>query len=227
MFKAITFDCFGTLLDWRKGQKRVLQQFPTLRAHGDLLEQIISTRGQLEMELEAAPWQPYQDILEESITRAVAIVCNEILTPTEARSFADGQLGWPAYADSRPALLRLADQYPLGLLSNCDEQTLKLCAFKHLKDVPIALFASSESLRSYKPHRAHWGAALAEFGCDPHEILHVSFSPEYDLAPASELGFSLCFIAREAEHPPSDLHIHMQAADIAALADQLPANQPT
>ena len=82
-FKAISFDCFGTLIDWRAGQRRVLEQFPSLRSHSDFLDQLIDARGSVERELQQKEWQPYETILEESIAQAVQEICGETLTPTE------------------------------------------------------------------------------------------------------------------------------------------------
>ncbi len=221
MFKAITFDCFGTLIDWRSGQRRVLEQFPSLRAQSEKIDDIISARGAIEIELQQQAWRNYESILRDSIEQAVTVVCGEALTPTEARAFAASQIGWPLFPDTLSALKRLSQNYPLGLLSNCDEQSLKLCAHKHFSGVAIRLMICSESLRSYKPNHAHWGALLGELECDPHQVLHVSFSPEYDLHPAAELGFSLAFIDREGCGVPANIDCQFVADDLQGLSEQL------
>ncbi|MBL7008848.1 MAG: hypothetical protein ISR76_07600 [Planctomycetes bacterium] len=223
MIRAVTFDCFGTLIDWRAGQLRVLEQLPSLRGQEDLLDEVLAARGPFERQLEAGSWRRYEEILAESVGMACRRVCGVELTGTEKRAFAAGQLGWPAFADTVAGLEALAARLPIGLLSNCDDLTLRLCAHKHLR-APVALFVSAEQVRSYKPASKHWGAALAALGLEPAEILHVSFATEYDLVPAAALGFPLGFLRRYGAAEPRDLEFAYRADDrpglvAAVLAD--------
>jgi FMN phosphatase YigB (HAD superfamily) len=198
--RAVTFDCFGTLIDWRRGQRRVLEQFPSLRGQEERIDEVIAARGPIEVELERGPWRRYEEILAESIGRACREVCEVELTATERRAFAAA--------------------LPVGLLSNCDDLTLRLCAHKHLR-APVALFVSAEQVRSYKPARAHWGAALAALGLEAAEVLHVSFTPFYDLEPAAALGFQLGFLDREGTGPPAGLDFAHTAEDLPELVRQV------
>jgi len=218
---AVTFDCFGTLLDWQGGQQRVLEQFPSLRRHEARIPELVELRGQVERELQAGAFRSYERILGESLDLACQRLLGVELTPAERRAFAAGQLGWPAFPEAREALARLAARLPVGLLSNCDAQVLRLVAHKHFRGVPIALFVSSEEVRSYKPAPAHWGAALAALGGPPESILHVSFSREYDLGPAGQLGFALGFVARYGTAEPAGLPLAVQARDLEELADRI------
>ncbi|HEX9793280.1 MAG TPA: HAD family hydrolase [Planctomycetota bacterium] len=220
-YDAVTFDCFGTLVDWKLGQERVLEQFPSLRGQESSIGALIEARGVAERELESGPWMPYQEVLAESIGLACERVLEVELTPAEKRAFAAGQLGWPTFPDSQPALARLAAAVPIGLLSNCDAQTLRLAAHKHFRGVPVALFVSSEEVRSYKPAHSHWGAALAALGMPAERVLHVSFTREYDLDSAHQLGFSLGFVARYKTAQPVDLPIAVAAADVAGLVQKI------
>ena len=71
-YKAVTFDCFGTLVDWKGGQARVLRQLPSLaEATPSDIKRIIELRGKIETGIEAGPWIRYSQILEESIEDAV------------------------------------------------------------------------------------------------------------------------------------------------------------
>ncbi|MDP6850894.1 MAG: hypothetical protein QGH51_08930 [Planctomycetota bacterium] len=220
-FKALSFDCFGTLIDWRFGQRRVLEQFPTLRCHEEDLNRILDAREALEMKLQEGDWLPYETILEESIAQAVKDVCGETLTPIEQRAFAAGQVGWPAHPDTPDALMKLSEFAPICLLSNCDAQTLRLCAWKHFPETPIRLFVSSEEMRSYKPATLHWKALLEELEVEPHEVLHVSFSPEFDLLPARDLGFQLAWIQRGCPPESEDIHVAFRDQDLKGLCGQL------
>lgn len=217
-WRAVTFDCFGTLVDWRLGQERVLEQFPSLRRHEDRIPELVDLRAEVERELQAGPFLPYERILAESIDLACQRLLGVELTPAERRAFAAGQLGWPAFPDAREALARIAGRLPVGLLSNCDAQMLRLVAHKHFRGVPVALFVSAEEVRSYKPAPAHWGAVLAALGGPAEDILHVSFSREYDLDPAADLGFALGFVGRYDTPAPAGLPLAIRARDMTGLA---------
>ena len=147
-YRALSFDCFGTLIDWRFGQERILRQLPSLREHDEVLAEIAVTREAIERELEAGPWTLYSEVLARSVRQAAREVADVALTEREAHAFAAGQLGWPAFPDTAAALTLLARQYPIALLSNCDQELLELATRKHL-GVPVEWFVSAESVRSY------------------------------------------------------------------------------
>ena len=216
--RALSFDCFGTLIDWRFGQERVLRQLPSLRECGDRLQEIAVRREEVEQRLEAEPWMPYHEVLARSVAEACQSVAGVEMSPREAAAFAAGQLGWPAFPDSPGALARIAARYPIALLSNCDAEVLELAARKHL-GAPIEWFVSAESVRSYKPAPAHWEQLLERSGLRPEEILHVSFARAYDLDQAASMGFSLGFVGRYGLQAPEDLNIRWAADDLAGLAE--------
>lgn len=222
--RAVTFDCFGTLIDWQAGQRRVLEQFPSLRGNVHRIPDILAAREQAEVALQVGAWRRYEDILAESVAQACLQACGVELTPAERRAFAAGQLGWPAFPDSPAGLAELATALPVGLLSNCDDLMLRLCAHKHLR-APIALFVSAEQVRAYKPAPVHWGAAAKALALPPAEILHVSFSPFYDLEPAARLGFQLGFLRRYDAPEPPGLEFAFRAVDLPGLARQVLARR--
>lgn len=218
--QAVTFDCFGTLINWRFGQQRVLRQLPSLRDHVDGLEGLLEARELAEQELQRGPWIPYHEILARSLTKAAQDCLGLELGPREATAFAAGQLGWPAFPDTAPALARLSAALPIGLLSNCDEEVLALCARKHL-GAPIQWLVSAERAQSYKPAPRHWQLFLEETGLDAEQVLHVSFTREYDLDRAAELGFALGFVTRFETPTPEDLPLAVQAENLDDLVAQV------
>lgn len=219
-YRALSFDCFGTLIDWRFGQERVLRQLPSLRGHEHLLQRIAVAREAIERELEFGPWLSYAEILAQSVQRATREVAGAELSEREASAFAVGQLGWPAFADTAPALARLSGAFPIALLSNSDQEVLELAARKHL-GVPVDWCVSAETVRSYKPAPAHWLHFLEQSGLEANEVLHISFAREYDLEVAEQLGFALGFVGRYEIKAPSDLNLSFQARSLGELAEQL------
>lgn len=219
-YQALTFDCFGTLMDWRRGQALALKSLPEMAGHEASFQRIEMARMEAEQVLQAGPFLAYREILASSITTAVEVVLRKPLSRNSALAFADAQADWPAYADSRQALARLAPHTTLGLLSNCDAAPLRHAASEGL-GLTEPLLIPAEAVRSYKPDAGHWEAALRALDCRPDQVLHVSAYTFYDLAPAHRLGFDLAFLARDEEVAPDHLPLAYQARDLADLADQL------
>jgi len=219
-FKALTFDCFGTLVDWRKGQKETLSSLPALADVTLDFDAVDAARLRVEVHLLARGWRSYAEILAESILEAVLEVHELILPRAQCQQFAHSQASWPAFPDSAAALAALAKPYRLGLLSNCDSETLAASA-THILGLNNPLMVSSEMVQSYKPGRRHWEAALKALRCQPQEVLHVSAYAYYDLIPALELGLNIAWVQRDNEQQPDGLPLVFVATDLADLAKQM------
>jgi len=219
-FKALTFDCFGTLIDWRQGQKIALKKLPSLGAVDLDFAAINESRLEIEVRMQASSWRHYADILAESIQEAVDKVHKVFVPRAECKQFAASQASWPAFEDSAPALAALAAPYRLGLLSNCDAAALETCA-REMLDLRNPLMISSEKVQSYKPGRRHWEAAVHALYCQPKEVLHVSAYKSYDLEPAHQLGFPVAWIQRDHERQPEGVPLAYVATDMIDLAKQL------
>ena len=221
-FDAFTFDCFGTLVDWRRGMREALDRLPALAGNEEHAEAIIAAREGAERELQRGPFRPYREILASSLGAAWQQVLQRELPAQQAQAFAADQGRWPAFPDTAAALRRLAGLAPLALLSNCDPEPLRVCAAQQLR-APIAHFIDAARAGSYKPAPGHWAAALAVLQLAPARVLHVSAYEFYDLRPAHALGFATAFVTRDGERPPTGIPLAFQARDLADLADQLGA----
>jgi len=221
-YRAVTFDCFGTLIDWQRGQAEALRQMPSLARHLDQVGKVLLARGPIEIELESGPWMPYREILSQSIRQACLQVCGVEPSTAEGEAFAASQAQWPPFADTVDALQQLATITTVGLLSNCDHDVLLQTAKNQLQ-ADVQLFVSAEQVQSYKPAHGHWHRALAELECTAAEVLHVSFTPHYDLNPAFQLGFPLGFLERYQTPTPAHLPIAHHAENLQALVKDLQA----
>lgn len=224
-YKALTFDCFGTLMDWRRGQRESLWNLPEcapLRAEGaEAFVQLDKSRMLAEQNLQHGPFLPYGQVLRDSLTTAGQEIGLHFTT-TSLQTYADGMSQWPAFADSAEALGRLSSQAIIGLLSNCEERVLCKVAKDQL-GCPTALCFSADAVQSYKPAPGHWQAFLAETSLRPKDILHVSAYAHYDLVPAQALGFAVAFIARDEEQLPQGFQVQHQAESVLDLVLQLEA----
>ena len=220
-YQALTFDCYGTLVDWRRGMRQALTEIPELEGPGSRFDALFAARMAAEKRIQADDFLRYSEVLAQSLSEACAEVLNLQLSAASARGFAAAQAHWPAFPDTVAALRRLAPHARLCLLSNSDTETLQRPAAEVLEGTAEAL-VSAEQVRSYKPSPAHFEGALTRLELQPSQVLHVSAYPYYDLIPAQALGFPLAFVARdETQRPPADMPLAVSTADLEGLANQL------
>ena len=220
-FKTISFDCYGTLIDWESGI------LPTLRAvlasHGQRPPDaaILELYGEFEAEAESGPYQSYQDVLQ-SVVRAFAERFHFQATSAEIRSLRDSVHAWPPFADTVPALRELQKRYKLVVISNIDDD---LCAEtrKHL-DVEFDGVITAEQARTYKPSLNNFQMVLRTLALSPDRLLHVAQSIYHDVAPARSLGISTVWVNRKSARPgigavrASAGRPDLEVPDLASLA---------
>jgi 2-haloalkanoic acid dehalogenase type II len=199
-FEALSFDCYGTLIDWESGLRRALAEtLPGGSAGaGDLLEAF----ARLESEEEAAaPALPYSVILARVHARLAGLRG----LPADARAaatFAASVGDWPPFPDSHDALLALGRRFRLAVLSNVDRASF--AASRARLGVDFDLVCTAEEIGSYKPDPRNFElllARLAERGVVRERVLHVAQSLYHDHLPARRLGLATCWIDRRAGTP--------------------------
>jgi len=216
--RALTFDCYGTLIDWDGGIRAAAGRVPALA--GLDLERVVRDREEEEHALLADGFRLYGEILGESLVRA-ALRQGTRVPAAEARAFAASMGSWPPFPDSAEALGRLARRYRLAVLSNVETRVLEASAAA-LGD-PFELRITAEELRSYKPAPAHFHAAIERLGLPAERVLHVAGSLYHDVRPARALGWSAVWIDRRGERDPGDAQPTAVYPSLAALADALGA----
>ena len=200
-FDALTFDCYGTLIDWEAG---LLGAFaPVLAAHGVTVddEDLLVRYAAHEARLEAGPYLRYRDLLAEGL-RGVGAELGFTPSDDEAARFGGSVVDWPAFGDSPSALERLHQRFKLGVLTNCDDD---LFAGSNARlGVDFDWVITAQQVGSYKPSQANFDALFARLGADgvPRErILHVAQSLYHDHAPAKGLGMTTVWIDRRHDRP--------------------------
>ncbi len=219
---AITFDCYGTLIDWNRGIEGAVASVPALRGLSDEDRRSIRARREA-IELERylpKGYRPYREILAESLREAAREEGVEV-PRDQAEAFASSMGSWPPHADSPEGLARLREKFRLAILSNVDRATL--LASVRLLGVPFDLLVTAEDVRSYKPARAHFDRALAELRLRPDQVLHVSYTAEHDLLPAQTLGIPTAWVRRYGVSLPSAAKPRFAVPDLLALAGLLGA----
>ncbi len=194
----VTFDCYGTLVDWRSGLLAVLAHAIDSPGGPDAARWFPAYLG-AEQKAEAGPYRTYREIL----TGAIGSVADQLGLPIDAGEAArasDSIPDWPAFPDSRGALTTLrAAGYRVAVLSNIDRDLLSMTLERHA--LPTDLVVTAEDVRSYKPGLAHWIRFLKETGASPGDCWHVSAGYEYDVPPARALGFETIYVARYGPPP--------------------------
>jgi 2-haloacid dehalogenase len=194
-FTWLTFDCYGTLIDWEIGILRVLR--PMLVAHGRRLpdEDILERYAALEAHGEAGEYISYREILEE-VVRALGESLRFRPTEREVRSLAESLKDWKPFPDTVAALRELKRRYRLAIVSNIDDELFAATAV-HL-EVPFDAVITAQQARSYKPSLNNFRMALERIGQSGEKVLHVAQSLYHDVAPAKSLGLATVWVNRRA-----------------------------
>lgn len=193
-FGAITFDCYGTLIDWESGLLGALQ--PYLRSMGLSLpdEELLGLYARLEAEAEHGPFQIYKDVLRRVMRSLAAHLGFAFGHPRDEDLLVRAIADWRPFPDTVAALSVLGRGRSLCILSNIDEDLI--AHSRRWLQVPFAAVVTAEQLRSYKPAPAHFLAAPERLGLPKERILHVAQSLYHDIAPARALGFATVWVNR-------------------------------
>lgn len=226
-FTAMTFDCYGTLVDWERGILDALR--PILEAHGveDTGEDALLQRfGRLESAAEAGPFRPYREVLHE-VARGIARELGFEPGHGEVEAFAASVGAWPVFPDTVEALRALAARYRLAIVSNVDDDLFEGSARR--LEVPFETVVTAQQVRAYKPARAHFDEVLRRLDLPRERVLHVAQSLFHDVAPARALGFTCVWVNRRAGRPgggataPAVAEPHLEVSSLASLVAEVSA----
>jgi 2-haloacid dehalogenase len=203
-FDALSFDCYGTLIDWEAGLTAVLA--PWARSRGlDLSDEALLTGyAAHESRAEAEhPGELYPAILARSL-RGLGGELGAEVSDDDAGRIARSVPGWPAFDDSGAALAALAGRYRLIILSNVDRESF--AASSRRLGVTFSSVITAQDVGSYKPSPRNFDALLAEagrLGVPPGRLLHVAQSLFHDHVPAKRAGLPTAWINRRHGRPGS------------------------
>jgi 2-haloalkanoic acid dehalogenase type II len=216
-FDVVTFDCYGTLIDWEGG---IASAFLREAAEDGVVldrSRIIAAYHELEPEVEAFEYRSYREVLTATAIR-VAQRLGWPLTEDRARFLPESLPGWKPFPDTNTALRRLAAAgHRLGILSNVDDDLLG--GTRRHFPVPFDFVVTAQQVRSYKPAHAHFVEARRRIG--GARWLHAAQSFFHDVVPARRLGIPVAWINRKAERPLDDVPPDAELRDLTELADWL------
>jgi 2-haloacid dehalogenase len=217
-FQAITFDCYGTLIDWESGILRVLR--PLLFEHGRPVadQEILALFAELEPAIQSAAYRPYRFVLEE-VVRGVGQRFGFSVSTDEVRSLAASLKSWTPFPDTVAALCALKGKYRLGIISNIDDDLFSETGRQ--LHVAFDWVITAEQARAYKPARAIFELALKKIGFPPAKLLHVGQSVFHDVIPAKQMGMSTVLVTRRGPGAVKQASAQpdLEVADLKTLAE--------
>jgi 2-haloacid dehalogenase len=225
-FDVLTFDCYGTLVDWESGLLAALR--PVLAAHGAAPgdEEILELHGSLESREAAGAYRAYREILGRVLDGMGA---RWGFTPRarERAAFASSVGEWPVFPDVPDAMRALSARYALGVVSNVDDDLFAATAAK--LGARLDWVVTAQQVGAYKPSPRNFERAIARAGVPRGRILHVAQSKYHDVAPARALGLATVWVDRRHARPGAgatpraDAEADLVVRDLAELAHRLVA----
>jgi 2-haloacid dehalogenase len=221
-FDAITFDCYGTLIDWEQGILNALQPVLAPRGVDATPDELLERYARHEAELEADSYLPYREILAESLRRLcteAGVTASDEETDAFARAIAD----WPAFPDTAAALRTLHERFRLGVITNCDRELFALS--NRRLGVTFDWVVTAEDARAYKPGLRPFELAFETVDVPRERILHAAQSLFHDHVPAGQLGLASVWVDRRHDRdgfgatPPASASPDLVVPDMRALAE--------
>ncbi len=216
-YDFITFDCYGTLIDWERGIGEAFEK--TAAVDGVALDTAAALAAYADIEpvVEAETYRTYRAVLTETARR----VANQVgwpLSEDRAAFIADSLASWQPFTDTNLTLTRLATAgYRLGILSNVDDDLLA-GTLRHFS-VKFDLLVTAQQVGSYKPAHGHFLTARQRIGA--RRWLHAAQSYFHDVVPARALGIPVAWINRERKVAPDGGRADREFRTLSDLADWL------
>ncbi len=227
-FEYLTFDCYGTLINWEAGILAALR--PLLAVHKIVLSDndLLELYGEFEAEAEAGDYKTYREILS-SVVQAFGQKFGFSSTEAETQSLPQSLALWPPFPDTVEALQKLHTRYKLAPITNVDDDLFAATA-KRLQ-VSFDAVITAQQARSYKPSLNNFHLAFQRIGKPKEKILHVAQSLYHDIAPARTLGLHCVWVNRRVDKTgpgatkPAVAQPDLEVPDLKTLADLAVSHQ--
>jgi len=227
-YEVISFDCYGTLIDWESGiisgLRSVLSNHGVEATDEEILELHAKTEHELQSSSKPGSYVKYRDVLGQEVREAGKRWGFEP-DPSEVGALADSLRHWRPFPDTVEALWALKERYKLAIISNVDDGLFALTAC-HL-EVEFDWIVTAEQAGTYKPSTNNFEVTLARMGVPRERLLHAAESLFHDVVPAKELGLSTVWVHRRAGKggfgatPPVDARPDLEVPDLKTLASEL------
>jgi 2-haloacid dehalogenase len=221
-FDVLTFDCYGTLIDWEAGLLAALRAPLASRGIEAPDDALLEAFGRHEAELEAGPYRAYREVLAGVLDAMLGHHGAAAATAEERTAFGGSVADWPAFPDSAAALAQLHERFKLGVITNCDDDLF--AASEQRLGLSFDWVVTAQQARRYKPNPRGFELMFERVGLPPSRILHVAQSLFHDHVPAKRLGLKTVWVDRRAGRPgagatpPAEAAPDLTVPDMATLA---------
>jgi 2-haloacid dehalogenase len=197
-FSVLTFDCYGTMIDWEAGIFSAMR--PILQAHQKRITDaaLLELYAELELEAESGNFRQYWEVLE-SVVRGFGDELGFAPTEAEIHSLPQSLAGWPPFPDTAAALMRLKQRFKLAVISNIDDDLFALTSPK--LGVAFDYVITAQQAGCYKPCKRIFELARERMGVQPPQWLHVGQSIYHDVIPAQAMGLATVWVNRPSPRP--------------------------
>jgi 2-haloacid dehalogenase len=197
-FEILTFDCYGTLIDWETGILAALHRI--LAAHNQSIDDatLLKLYGDFEQLSEQGEFHPYREVLQ-SVVRRFGAELGFAPTPEQVRSLPESLATWKPWPDTVAALHQLKSRFRLAVLSNVDDDLF--ATTRPQLEVDFDEVITAEQAHAYKPSLKMFELALSRINAPAHRILHVAQSVYHDVVPAQSLGLATVWVDRPSARP--------------------------
>ncbi len=197
-FEVLTFDCYGTLIDWESGILSALH--PVLAAHGETISDsaLLELYAELEPKAQQGQFRRYREVLQV-VARGIGERLGFVASDLEARSLPESLAHWKPFPDTVSALRELKTRYKLAVVSNVDDDLFAASA--RWLEVDFDHVITAQQARAYKPSLDIFKLALSRIGAPPERVLHIGQSIYHDVVPAKSLGMATVWVNRPSRRP--------------------------
>ena len=216
--EILTFDCYGTLIDWGTGLGEAIAELAERHAVAAPLERLLAEWEAIQFKMISGRYRKYRDILADSLSHTFAVHGIE-LPAIERHLLGDRLPEWKAFPDTVNSLTRLKRKYKLAILSNIDDDLLAGSLPK--LGVEFEELVTAEGVKSYKPNLAHFTEALRRFERPADAFLHCAFGFKYDQRAALAIGMQTMWVKRPGWIRDDDAEPTFETPDLAGLVDLL------
>lgn len=225
-FEWLSFDSYGTLIDWELGILGYFRELLQCRSCKISDDEILNMYSEFEPQEQAGEYRPYREVLA-SVVRDFARELNFEVSETEASGLAESIRSWQPFPDTVAGLRRLHSRYKLAILSNIDDDLFAWSAAK--LEVPFDCVVTAQQVGSYKPSLRNFETLLERLAIPRERLLHVAESLYHDVGPARSMGIATVWVNRRqgktaAATKSVEARPDVEVATIAALADVACAN---
>ena len=214
--KAITFDCYGTLIDWEAEIQRFFAESLDSKGYGNVDPQTLQEEWEeIQFRYIQEKYRPYRQVLNDTLR----MVFNQYGIPTdkaECEEFANAMGYWKPFPDTRDAIIELQKLVKVVLITNTDDSII--AETERTIGVKFDDIITAEQAGAYKPSHKGFLLARQRLGLEVSEIWHAGFGFKYDIVPATELGYTTVWVNRQGQARPLNVRETFLVGDMRTLA---------